>query len=76
MSERSPTFPFGLVTDLDQDRTYVNSPWMDTQQASVYCGKSRSSFEHLRMNGGGPRFTTCGRLVKYHVVWLDEWLGR
>ena len=45
-----------------------------TPEAADYCGSSASTFEKLRLFGGGPRFVKLGRRVVYDPSDLDAWL--
>ena len=45
-----------------------------TPEAAAYCGSSASTFEKLRLYGGGPRFVKLGRRVVYDPADLDAWL--
>ncbi len=47
---------------------------LSTEQAAEYCGSTSSTLEKYRVYGGGARFIKLGRLVKYDVRDLDEWL--
>jgi predicted DNA-binding transcriptional regulator AlpA len=46
-----------------------------TPEAAFYCGSSPSTFEKLRLVGGGPRFIKLGRRVVYDPADLDTWLA-
>ncbi|MCC0007827.1 MAG: helix-turn-helix domain-containing protein [Hyphomicrobiaceae bacterium] len=46
-----------------------------TNEAAEYCGSSASTFEKLRLFGGGPRYVKLGRRVVYDPADLDEWLA-
>lgn len=46
-----------------------------TQEAAEYCGSSVSTFEKLRLYGGGPRYVKLGRRVVYDPADLDTWLA-
>lgn len=46
-----------------------------TAEAAEYCGSSASTFEKLRLYGGGPRFVKIGRRVVYDPADLDAWLA-
>lgn len=48
---------------------------MRTSEAAEYCGSSASTFEKLRLFGGGPRYLKLGRRVVYSLTDLDEWLA-
>ena len=45
-----------------------------TKEAAEYCGSSSSTFEKLRLSGGGPRYVKIGRRVVYDPADLDAWL--
>jgi predicted DNA-binding transcriptional regulator AlpA len=47
---------------------------LDTPNAADYCGSSSSTFEKLRIYGGGPRYVKLGRRVVYDPADLDAWL--
>ena len=46
-----------------------------TDGAAEYCGSSASTFEKLRLTGGGPIYAKLGRRVVYRVEDLDAWLA-
>ena len=46
-----------------------------TAEAAAYCGSSASTFEKLRLTGGGPVYSKIGRRVVYRVEDLDAWLN-
>jgi hypothetical protein len=49
---------------------------LDTFHAAVYCGSSASTFEKLRLVGGGPRFIRITpKRVGYLIEDLDAWLS-
>jgi hypothetical protein len=48
---------------------------LSTADASKYCGPSTSTFEKLRVAGGGPTYIKLGRRVFYDPDDLDEWLA-
>jgi predicted DNA-binding transcriptional regulator AlpA len=47
---------------------------LSTPEAAQYCSSSASTFEKLRLNGGGPAYCKLGRRVTYLVSDLDDWL--
>jgi predicted DNA-binding transcriptional regulator AlpA len=47
---------------------------MRTKEAAEYCQSSKSTFEKLRLTGGGPVYSKIGRRVVYRVEDLDAWL--
>ena len=50
-------------------------PMLRTPQAAAYCGSSASTFEKLRLYGGGPAYSKIGRAVVYRLDDLDAWLN-
>ena len=46
-----------------------------TNEAATYCGSSASTFEKLRLTGGGPIYSKIGRRVVYRIEDLDNWLA-
>lgn len=48
---------------------------MRTAEAAEYCGSAASTFEKLRLTGGGPIYSKIGRRVVYRVEDLDAWLA-
>jgi hypothetical protein len=46
-----------------------------TAWAAAYLGLSKRYLEALRMSGGGPRYTSFGKAVRYTQQALDEWAG-
>ena len=48
---------------------------MHTVEAATYCGSSASTFEKLRLTGGGPIYCKIGRRVVYRIDDLDVWLA-
>lgn len=47
---------------------------MDTVQAAIYTGLTRSTLAKRRVYGGGPRFIKIGSRVVYDIRDLDAWL--
>lgn len=52
-----------------------NERYLRTASAAVFCGSTKSTFEKLRVSGGGPPFIKYGRTVVYDVVDLTAWLS-
>jgi predicted DNA-binding transcriptional regulator AlpA len=46
-----------------------------TAEAARYCGSTASTFEKLRVYGGGPTYLKIGRRVVYDPSDLDAWLA-
>ena len=54
--------------------TQSNRQRLRTPKAAAYCGSAESTFEKLRVTGGGPAFLKLGRTVVYDTADLDAWL--
>ncbi len=54
----------------------ISKKVLNTRGAALYCGSSASTFEKLRLTGGGPVYSKIGRRVVYRVEDLDEWLTK
>jgi predicted DNA-binding transcriptional regulator AlpA len=48
---------------------------MNTVEAAVYCGSTKSTFEKYRVKGIGPAFIKIGSRVVYDEADLDAWLA-
>ena len=48
---------------------------LNTAKAATYCGSSASTFEKLRLTGGGAIYSKIGRRVVYRIDDLDAWLA-
>ena len=48
----------------------------DERQAAAYLGLSPSGLRKKRIRGQGPRYARLGRLIRYRLSWLDEWIER
>jgi helix-turn-helix protein len=48
---------------------------MDTRFAAAYLGYSPATLRLWRRKGGGPRFYSLGRFIKYSQEDLDSWSG-
>ena len=59
---------------MSQDAPLVRR-MMHTVEAATYCGSSASTFEKLRLTGGGPIYSKIGRRVVYRIDDLDAWLA-
>ena len=46
-----------------------------TPDAAQYCGSSKSTFEKLRLSGGGPIYSKLGSRVVYRIEDLDAWIA-
>jgi len=50
-------------------------PKLRTEQAANYAGMGTSTFEKLRLKGGGPVYIKVGNIVVYDPDDLDRWLA-
>ena len=50
------------------------STYLRTKPAAEYCGMAKSTFEKLRVVGGGAPFSKLGKIVVYAVEDLDAWV--
>lgn len=57
------------------DGSQIVRRMLRTPDAAEYCGSSSSTFEKLRLTGGGPHFVKIGRRVVYDPADLDAWLA-
>lgn len=56
-------------------RLAISARVLSTPEAARYCGSSPSSFEKMRLVGGGPKFIDITpRRIGYLVQDLDAWL--
>ena len=44
-----------------------------TAYAAAYLGLSKRYLEALRVTGGGPKYVTFGKAVRYRLEDLDAW---
>lgn len=49
--------------------------WMTAHQAAEYLGLSYAALAEWRMKGVGPVFSRAGRLIRYRLADLDEYLS-
>ena len=52
-----------------------SDPYLRTKPAAKRCGSTESTFEKLRVTGGGPLFIKMGKTVVYAVEDLDVWMA-
>ncbi|KUO56897.1 MAG: hypothetical protein APF80_11205 [Alphaproteobacteria bacterium BRH_c36] len=57
-----------------QNATPLQRKMLRTSEAADYCGSSVSTFEKLRVFGGGPQYVKLGRRVVYDPADLNKWL--
>ena len=55
------------------DDIYTQTRWLRTKDAAAHIGLSKSTLEKLRVTGGGPEYSSLGRVVVYRVEALDAW---
>jgi molybdenum cofactor biosynthesis enzyme MoaA len=56
------------------DTATIARKMLHTDAAAEYCGSAASTFEKLRLTGGGPLYSKIGRRVVYAVADLDACL--
>ena len=49
--------------------------YLRTETAAGHCNSTKSTFEKLRVTGGGPPFIKMGKTVVYDVTDLDTWMA-
>ena len=47
---------------------------LDTANAALYLGMTKSALAHFRCKGKGPRFVKIGKRIFYFQVAIDEWI--
>ncbi len=57
------------------EATKTHRAKLRTPGAAAYCGSTESTFNKLRLTGGGPVYITIGRTVVYDPDDLDAWLA-
>lgn len=58
-----------MIEDRGKDR------WINTEAAATHVGVAPSTFEKLRVYGGGCAYSKRGRSVRYLVSDLDRWMA-
>ena len=80
LGERSSGGPATRGPALDAERSaeevVVNETMLTTVEAAQYCGLSPRTLEKRRTKQAGPRFVKLGRLVKYRLRDLEEWIAQ
>lgn len=51
------------------------SRYLRTAGAAEYIGLAKSTLEKMRLTGGGPVFSSLGRVVVYQRADLDDWVA-
>lgn len=49
--------------------------YLRTEPAAGHCNSTKSTFEKLRVTGGGPPFIKMGKTVVYDRADLDGWMA-
>jgi excisionase family DNA binding protein len=49
---------------------------LTVKQAATYVGVSKSTLDHMRTAGQGPRFAKLGRKIIYDTADLDRWVDQ
>lgn len=52
---------------------WASDRYIDDGEAAAILGLSRSYLRQLRVRGGGPKFASFGRAVRYRVTALHAW---
>jgi predicted DNA-binding transcriptional regulator AlpA len=74
---RSALLGSSAINASPDEHKYRNARrFMRVDDAAEYCGLSKSTFDKLRVRGGGPVFIKRGRAVLYDVLDLDAWLAK
>jgi predicted DNA-binding transcriptional regulator AlpA len=58
---------------LNEDR--MKRRGITTPEAGEYVGCSAAALRAWRKSGRGPRFFRAGRLIRYRIQDLDEWIA-
>ena len=53
----------------------MGGPYLRTKDAVEHCNSTKSTFEKLRVVGGGAPFIKMGKTVVYDVTDLDAWMA-
>lgn len=61
------------MTHGDDGKDENKCKFLSVEEAADYLGVNRSTLDHYRWNGGGPRYRKHGGRVKYTVADLDQW---
>lgn len=48
--------------------------YLTPKEAAAYLRSSPSTLAKLRLVGGGPRYCSIGRAIRYRKVDLDQWM--
>lgn len=48
--------------------------WLDTKEAARYVKLHHDTLRRRRREGTGPRYSRIGRLIRYHIDALNDWL--
>ncbi len=57
----------------DNDKKRKKCKFLSVEDAARYLGLKRSTLDHYRWIGGGPRYRKHGGRVKYTEPDLDQW---
>jgi predicted DNA-binding transcriptional regulator AlpA len=60
----------------DSEPIILTPRMIDTVAAAQYVGLAKNTLDKMRLYGGGPRFSKCGRAVRYSVAELDAWIEK
>ena len=51
----------------------VTTPYLTAQEAAAYLRLKRSTIDHYRCSGAGPKYRKHGGRIAYHIDDLDAW---
>lgn len=54
-------------------RKSVETPYLTVSEAAEYLRLRRSTIDHYRCSGAGPKYRKHGGRVTYHIDDLDAW---
>lgn len=57
----------------DDENEKTTCKFLSVEEAAHYLGLKRSTLDHYRWVGGGPRYRKHGGRVKYTQAELDRW---
>ena len=51
----------------------IESPYLSAAEAAEYLRLTRSTIDHYRCSGAGPKYRKHGGRICYHIEDLDAW---
>ena len=52
----------------------MDAPMIDTRELAAKIRTQPNTIEGWRLQGVGPRFIKCGRLVRYRIEDVEAWI--